>query len=84
MNREILTVKKLYIGTYGCQMGVADSGDAAIGGGWIRADEQLRDADAIFVNTCSIRESAEIGVIQRLEYFTRSGENEKPPRYSGY
>jgi len=63
--------KKLYIETYGCQMNVADSEVVASimeMGGYTLTDND-RDADAIFVNTCSIRENAEQKVIQRLEYF---------------
>jgi len=36
--------------------------------GYTLTDNDL-DADAVFVNTCSIRENAEQKVIQRLEYF---------------
>ncbi len=42
-----------------------------------------RDADAIFVNTCSIRESAEIRVIQRLEYFNSLRRKRKTPQILG-
>ncbi len=42
-----------------------------------------RDADAIFVNTCSIRESAEIRVIQRLEYFNSLRRKRKAPLILG-
>lgn len=63
--------KKLYIETYGCQMNVADTEVVAsimeMDGYTITED--LNVADAVFVNTCSIRENAEQRVIQRLEYF---------------
>ena len=63
--------KRLFIETYGCQMNVADSEVVAaimeMDGYTITEND--RDADAIFVNTCSIRENAEQRVIQRLEYF---------------
>ena len=65
------TNKKLYIETYGCQMNVADSEVVASVmemDGYSLTDNE-RDADAIFVNTCSIRDNAEQRVIQRLEYF---------------
>lgn len=65
------TEKKLYIETYGCQMNVADTEVVASimeMDGYTLTDSD-RDADAIFVNTCSIRENAEQKVIQRLEYF---------------
>lgn len=63
--------KKLYIETYGCQMNVADSEVVASimeMDGYLLTNDH-NEADAIFVNTCSIRENAELKVIQRLEYF---------------
>ncbi|MBF6597028.1 MAG: tRNA (N6-isopentenyl adenosine(37)-C2)-methylthiotransferase MiaB [Fermentimonas sp.] len=63
--------RKLFIETYGCQMNVADTEVVASimeMDGYILTDND-KDADAIFVNTCSIRENAEQKVIQRLEYF---------------
>lgn len=63
--------KKLFIETYGCQMNVADTEVVASimeMDGYIITDKE-DDADAIFVNTCAIRENAEQRVIHRLEYF---------------
>lgn len=63
--------KKLFIETYGCQMNVADSEVVASVmqmDGYVMTDT-LEDADAVFVNTCSIRDNAEQRVIQRLDYF---------------
>ena len=63
--------KKLYIETYGCQMNVADSEVVASvmeTMGYLLTDS-YEEADAIFVNTCSIREHAEQKVIRRLEFF---------------
>ena len=63
--------KKLFIETYGCQMNVADSEVVASVmqmDGYIMTDK-LEEADAVFVNTCSIRDNAEQRVIQRLDYF---------------
>jgi len=65
------TNKKLFIETYGCQMNVADTEVVASimeMGGYTLTDND-GDADAVFLNTCSIRENAEQKVIQRLEYF---------------
>lgn len=60
--------KNLYIETYGCQMNVADSEVVAaimeMEGYGITYDH--RNADAIFINTCSIRENAEQRVMGRL------------------
>lgn len=70
MNPEIQD-KKLYIETYGCQMNVADTEVVAsiMEMDGYSLTENDNEADAIFVNTCSIRENAEQKVIQRLEYF---------------
>ncbi len=63
--------KKLYIETYGCQMNVADSEVVAavmeMSGYGITDTEQ--DADAVLLNTCSIRDNAEQKVLSRLAYF---------------
>jgi len=45
--------------------------------------ENDRDADAIFVNTCSIRETAEQRVVQRLEYFNSLRRKRKAPLILG-
>lgn len=62
-------MKKLYIETYGCQMNVADSEVVASVmkmAGYEPADNEA-EADAIFLNTCSIRENAENKIYQRLD-----------------
>lgn len=62
-------MKKLYIETYGCQMNVADS-EVVVSvmkmAGYEPADNEA-EADAIFLNTCSIRENAENKIYQRLD-----------------
>lgn len=65
------TDKKLFIETYGCQMNVADSEVVAsvMEMDGYTVTDTLDDADAVFVNTCSVRDNAEQRVIQRLEYF---------------
>jgi tRNA-2-methylthio-N6-dimethylallyladenosine synthase len=63
--------KKLFIETYGCQMNVADSEVVASimkMDGYTLTDDE-KEADVIFINTCSIRDNAEKRVIQRIEYF---------------
>lgn len=61
--------KKLYIETYGCQMNVADSEVVAsiMKMAGYDVTEAEADADAIFLNTCSIRENAENKIYHRLE-----------------
>lgn len=65
-----LNDKKLFIETYGCQMNVADSEVVAsiMQMDGFALTENITDANAIFVNTCSIRDNAEQKVIQRLKY----------------
>ena len=62
-------MKKLYIETYGCQMNVADSEVVAavmqMAGYEMSQDEA--EADAIFMNTCSVRENAENKIYNRLD-----------------
>lgn len=62
-------MKKLYIETYGCQMNVADSEVVASVMKMAGYDvcEKEEEADAIFLNTCSIRENAENKIYNRLE-----------------
>ena len=71
INSDSTKDKKLYIETYGCQMNVADTEVVAsiMEMDGYSLTQEHKDADAIFVNTCSIRENAEQKVIQRLEYF---------------
>ena len=63
--------KKLFIETYGCQMNVADSEVVAsvMKMAGYEMTEDIHEADAIFVNTCSVRENAEQRVYSRLQYF---------------
>lgn len=71
--------KKLYIETYGCQMNISDSEIV----GSIMADanyestDNIKEADVIFVNTCSIRDNAEQRVRARLREF-KSLKKKKP------
>ena len=62
-------MKKLYIETYGCQMNVADS--EVIASVMKMADYESQDsiegADAVLLNTCSVRDNAEQKIFHRLE-----------------
>ena len=62
--------KKLFIETYGCQMNVADSEVVAsiLGMAGYTTCDTLDEADAILLNTCSVRDNAEQKIIARLEY----------------
>ena len=63
-------MKKLFIETYGCQMNVADS-EVVVASVMKMAGydvcEDIADADAVFLNTCSVRDNAEQKIYHRLE-----------------
>ena len=63
--------KKLLIETYGCQMNVADSEVIAsvMQMAGYEICSSLDEADAVFLNTCSVRDNAEQRIIGRLEFF---------------
>ena len=71
--------KKLFIETYGCQMNVADSEVVASVmkmAGYDTSDT-LDAADAIFINTCSIRDNAEQKIFSRLNQLNALRRNRK-------
>ena len=61
-------MKKLYIETYGCQMNVADSEVVAsvMQMAGYESCTTIDDADAVFLNTCSVRDNAEQKIYHRL------------------
>ena len=63
-------MKKLLIETYGCQMNVADSEVVAsvMGMAGYETCDDMDEADAVFLNTCSVRDNAEQKILSRLEY----------------
>ena len=62
-------MKKLYIETYGCQMNVADSEvvAAVMQMAGYETTDSLYEADAVFLNTCSVRDNAEQKIYHRLD-----------------
>ncbi len=62
-------MKKLLIETYGCQMNVADSEVVAsiMGMADYEVCESLDEADAVLLNTCSVRDNAEQKIYNRLD-----------------
>jgi tRNA-2-methylthio-N6-dimethylallyladenosine synthase len=71
--------RKLFIESYGCQMNFADSEVVAsimLEGGFVTTTD-YNEADVIFINTCSIRENAELRVRKRLTDF-KSAKKNKP------
>lgn len=73
-------MKKLFIETYGCQMNVADS--EVVASIMQMAGYELCDsadeADAVFLNTCSVRENAENKIFNRLETLHRENMKKTP------
>ena len=75
--------RKLYIETYGCQMNVADSEVVAsiLGMAGYSLTENIEEADAILLNTCSIRDNAEQKIVSRLTFLAslrrKRGKNHK-------
>ncbi|MCQ2398364.1 MAG: tRNA (N6-isopentenyl adenosine(37)-C2)-methylthiotransferase MiaB [Sphaerochaetaceae bacterium] len=72
-------MKSFYIETYGCQMNVAESNalEALLSEtGWMRADRP-EDADAVIINTCSVRKSAENRIWGRLGDYKHIKEQKK-------
>ena len=62
--------RALYIETYGCQMNVADSEVVASVMATVGYDltDDIDKADAVLLNTCSIRDNAEQKIISRLAF----------------
>ena len=65
-------MKKLYVETYGCQMNVADTEVvfAIMNMAGYAITESVEDADAVLLNTCSIRDNAEQKILGRLQALT--------------
>lgn len=63
--------RKLYIESYGCAMNFSDSEIVAsiLANEGFNTTDILEDADLVLVNTCSIREKAELTIRKRLEKF---------------
>ena len=75
--------KKLFLETYGCQMNVADSEVVAsvmkLAGYGVT--ESIDDCDAIFINTCSIRDNAEQKIFSRLQQLAALKKKKGGKRY---
>ena len=63
--------KKLFIESYGCQMNLNDSEIVAsiLANEGFNTTQVLEDADLVLVNTCSIREKAELTIRKRLQKY---------------
>src|SRR5690606_41857333 len=60
--------RKLYIESYGCQMNFSDSEIVAsiLANEGFNTTQDPEEADLVLINTCSIREKAELTVRKRL------------------
>lgn len=69
-NKNSTADRRLFIETYGCQMNVADSEVVAsiMEMAGYSVTDKPEDADAILLNTCSIRDNAEQKIVSRLQY----------------
>ncbi|MCM1369900.1 MAG: tRNA (N6-isopentenyl adenosine(37)-C2)-methylthiotransferase MiaB [Candidatus Amulumruptor caecigallinarius] len=71
-DKKCTSLKKVRIETYGCQMNVADSevvaAQMALAG--YEPSDSDSDADAVLLNTCSIRDNAEQKIFSRLAYWS--------------
>ncbi|MCH7396358.1 tRNA (N6-isopentenyl adenosine(37)-C2)-methylthiotransferase MiaB [Belliella sp. DSM 107340] len=69
--------KKIYIESYGCQMNFSDSEIVAsiMKDNGFDTTSDFHQADVIFLNTCSIREKAELTVRKRLSQFNNIKKN---------
>ena len=65
--------KKLYLESYGCQMNFSDSEIVAsiLNENGYLTTKNFQESDLILLNTCSIREKAEITVRTRLKSFNK-------------
>ena len=70
-NNKIIKKKNFYIESYGCQMNFSDTEIVAsiLDKEGYSNTKLINEADLILINTCSIREKAELTVRKRLEYF---------------
>jgi len=71
---NFLNGKKLYVESYGCQMNFSDSEIVAsiMGKAGYETTRNADEADVVLINTCSIRDNAELRVRNRLKQFQKS------------
>ncbi|MAW21287.1 MAG: tRNA (N6-isopentenyl adenosine(37)-C2)-methylthiotransferase MiaB [Flavobacteriales bacterium] len=79
------STKKIYIESYGCQMNFSDSEIVAsiLKKEGFSTTQNIIAADIVFVNTCSIREKAELTVRKRLEFYNSIKRDKNPKMLVG-
>jgi len=77
--------RKMYIESYGCQMNFSDSEIVAsiLRKEGFSTTKDITEADLVFVNTCSIREKAELTVRKRLEFYNSIKRDKNPKMLVG-
>ena len=71
LDKNKKNTRNLYIESYGCAMNFSDSEIVAsiLANEGFNTTQKLEDADLVLVNTCSIREKAELTIRKRLEKY---------------
>ncbi len=77
--------RKMYIESYGCQMNLSDSEiiTSILAKEGFSKTNDITIADLVFVNTCSIREKAELTVRKRLEFYNSIKRKNNPKMLVG-
>ncbi|MEC9209503.1 MAG: tRNA (N6-isopentenyl adenosine(37)-C2)-methylthiotransferase MiaB [Bacteroidota bacterium] len=77
--------RKMYIESYGCQMNFSDSEIVAsiLTKEGFSTTKDITAADLVFVNTCSIREKAELTVRKRLKFYNSIKRDKNPKMLVG-
>ncbi len=80
LSKNKKTSRKMYIESYGCQMNFSDSEIVAsiLNKEGFSTTKDITEADLVFVNTCSIREKAELTVRKRLEFYNSVKRDKNP------
>ena len=79
------STKKMYLESYGCQMNFSDSEIVAsiLTKEGFSTTQEIKEADIVFVNTCSVREKAEQTVRKRLEFYNSIKRDKNPKMLVG-
>ena len=79
------TTRNMYIESYGCQMNFSDSEIVAsiLAKDGFSTTQSITEADIVLINTCSIREKAELTVRKRLEFYNSIKKKKNPKMLVG-
>ncbi len=85
LSEKKTTTRKMYIESYGCQMNFSDSEIVAsiLKEEGFSTTKDITSADLVFINTCSIREKAELTVRKRLEFYNSIKRDKNPKMLVG-